>query len=168
MSRCCGQGAPGSSPAAPLELSLLGGGKTSYRQQNVGHPFLFSLRSGGLAGDPLAGASGQRRLRTLRRLKTTGQGWVLFWKGASPGSSPSCVRERITCFQVVQGVGKVRAGPSVPASSRFEPSLPSLSQAYKLFPGRATPWASNGARLARSSPVPGGEAGAGGSAGCHC
>lgn len=80
----------------------------------------------------------------------------LFWKGASPGSSPSCVRERISCFQVMQGVGEVRSGSSLPASSGFEPSLPSLSQAYKLFPGRATPWASNGAWLARSSPVPGG------------
>lgn len=75
-----------------------------------------------------------------------------------------CVRERISCFQIMWGVGKMRAGSLVPASSGFEPSL---AWPYRLFPGRTAPWASNGALLARSSPVPGGDkAGADGLAGC--
>lgn len=54
-------------------------------------------------------------------------------------SLASYIRERISWFQVTCGVGKVRAGSSVPASSGFEPSLPSLSWASRLFPERTAP-----------------------------
>lgn len=130
---------------------------------------LFSLQSCGLAGDPPARSRWLKEAVDFPAAEDRGSRLDAFLEGHISWilSLASYIRQRISCFQVTQGVGKVRAGSLVPASSGFEPSLPSLSWAYKLFPGRTAPWASNGARLARSSLVPGkGEAGADGLAGC--
>lgn len=117
----------GVQPCCPAGAQPCWQGEDELMASKAGHPF-FPFRAVVLQVIPLPGASGCRRLWTFQLLKTTDQGWMIFWKGKSPGSSPlhTISGRELATSRLRRGLGKVRDGSLVPGPCGFEPSLPFL------------------------------------------
>lgn len=117
----------GAQPRCPVGAQplLAGGRRTTGIKCRAS---LFSLQSCGLAGDPPPWSQWLQEAVDFPAAEDHGSRLDDFLEGQVSWilSLASYVRQRISCFQVTQGVGKGRDGSLVPGPCGFEPSLPFL------------------------------------------